>query len=56
MLYARALLLLDAGEQGPRWNVADAADALGMSSGRWNISNGGLLSRVLTRRCNEKSV
>jgi len=32
MLYARALLLLDAGEQGPRWNVADAADALGMTS------------------------
>jgi len=32
ILHARALLLLDAGEQGPRWNVADAADALGMSS------------------------
>ncbi len=32
ILYARALLLLDAGEYGPRWNVADAADALGVTA------------------------
>ncbi len=32
ILYARALLLLDAGEQGPCWNVVDVADALGVSS------------------------
>lgn len=29
--HARALLLLDAGEHGPKWKVADAADALGMT-------------------------
>lgn len=32
ILYARALLLLDAGEYGLKWNVADAAEALGMTS------------------------
>lgn len=32
ILHARALLLLDAGEHGPRWKVADAAEALGMTS------------------------
>lgn len=31
VLYARALLLLDAGACGPKWKVADAADALGMT-------------------------
>ena len=29
VLYARALLLLDAGEQGPKWLVANVAEALG---------------------------
>jgi len=29
VLYARALLLLDAGEQGPKWIVAKVAEALG---------------------------
>ncbi|HBH31268.1 MAG TPA: IS630 family transposase, partial [Desulfofustis sp.] len=29
---ARALLLCDAGEQGPAWRVADVADALGITS------------------------
>jgi len=29
VLYARALLLLDAGENGPRWVVAQVAEALG---------------------------
>lgn len=29
---ARALLLLDAGPQGPQWTVADTAEALGVSS------------------------
>jgi len=29
VLYARALLLLDAGEYGPKWLVANAAEALG---------------------------
>ncbi len=32
VLYARALLLLDAGEDGPKWIVAKAAEALGMTS------------------------
>ena len=31
VLYARALLLLDAGEHGPRWLVAKVAEALGMT-------------------------
>ena len=31
VLYARALLLLDAGAYGPQWKVEDAADALGMT-------------------------
>lgn len=30
-LYARALLLSDAGGQGPAWTVADTAEALGVS-------------------------
>ena len=30
ILHARALLLLDAGEDGPQWLVSDVADALGM--------------------------
>ncbi len=32
VLYARALLLLDAGEHGPRWIVANVAEALGVTS------------------------
>ena len=32
VLYARALLLLDAGEQGPKWTVAKVAEALGVTS------------------------
>lgn len=32
VLYARALLLLDAGEFGPRWLVADVAEALGVTT------------------------
>jgi hypothetical protein len=31
VLYARALLLLDAGEFGPRWLVADVGEALGIT-------------------------
>ncbi|MDD2901729.1 MAG: IS630 family transposase [Syntrophales bacterium] len=31
-LYARALLLCDAGPQGPAWNVADVAEAMGVTS------------------------
>lgn len=31
VLYARALLLLDAGEYGRKWNVTDVAEALGMT-------------------------
>jgi len=31
VLYARALLLLDAGEDGPRWIVAKVAEALGVT-------------------------
>jgi len=31
-IHARALLLCDAGENGPAWNVADAAEALGITS------------------------
>ncbi len=31
VLHARALLLLDAGEGGPKWKVAEAAEALGMT-------------------------
>lgn len=30
-LYARALLLCDAGPQGPAWSVADVAEALGVT-------------------------
>ena len=30
--HARALLLCDAGPEGPRWKVADIADALGVTS------------------------
>ena len=30
--YARALLLCDAGPEGPAWKVADVADALGVTS------------------------
>ncbi len=32
VLYARALLLLDAGEYGPKWVVARVAEALGTTS------------------------
>ncbi len=32
VLYARALLLLDAGEYGPRWVVAQVAEALGTTT------------------------
>ena len=32
VLYARALLLLDAGENGPRWVVARVSEALGITS------------------------
>jgi len=32
VLYARALLLLDAGEQGPKWIVAKVAEALGTTT------------------------
>jgi len=32
VLYARALLLLDAGEHGPNWLVAKVAEALGVTS------------------------
>jgi len=32
VLYARALLLLDAGEYGPKWVVAQVAEALGTTS------------------------
>jgi hypothetical protein len=32
VLYARALLLLDAGEYGPKWIVAKVAEALGTTS------------------------
>jgi transposase len=31
-IHARALLLCDAGERGPAWNVADVAEALGITS------------------------
>jgi transposase len=31
-IYARALLLCDAGTGGPAWNVSDVAEALGVSS------------------------
>jgi transposase len=31
-IYARALLLCDAGPEGPAWAVADVADALGVTS------------------------
>jgi transposase len=31
-IHARALLLCDAGENGPAWNVADVAEALGITS------------------------
>lgn len=32
VLYARALLLLDAGEHGPAWKVAEVAEATGVTS------------------------
>ncbi len=32
ILHARALLLLDAGEHGPRWNVSAVSDAIGLST------------------------
>ena len=32
VLYARALLLLDAGENGPKWIVAKVSEALGITS------------------------
>ena len=32
VLYARALLLLDAGEFGPRWLVANVAEAIGVTT------------------------
>jgi hypothetical protein len=32
VLYARALLLLDAGEYGPKWIVAKVAEALGVTT------------------------
>ncbi|MCK5794519.1 MAG: IS630 family transposase [Anaerolineales bacterium] len=32
VLYARALILLDAGEDGPKWGVAQVAEALGTTS------------------------
>ena len=31
-LYARSLLLCDAGPEGPAWSVADAAEAMGVTS------------------------
>ena len=32
VLYARALLLLDAGERGPHWNVGKVAEAIGVTA------------------------
>ncbi len=32
ILHARALLLLDAGDYGPKWKVSDVADAIGITS------------------------
>ena len=32
VLYARALLLLDAGEHGPKWTVGKVAEALGVTT------------------------
>lgn len=32
VLHARALMLLDAGEDGPRWKVGEVSEALGMTS------------------------
>jgi hypothetical protein len=32
VLYARALLLLDAGEYGPKWQVAKVAEAIGVTT------------------------
>ena len=32
VLYARALLLLDAGEHGPKWQVAKVAEAIGVTT------------------------
>ena len=32
VLYARALLLLDAGEYGPKWTVGKVAEAIGVTS------------------------
>jgi len=32
ILHARALLLLDAGEYGPKWKVANVANAIGMTT------------------------
>ena len=32
IMYARALLLLDAGEYGPKWQVAQVAEAVGTTS------------------------
>jgi transposase len=55
---ARALLLCDAGEEGPAWNVADVAIALGVSSRsiehlkRRFVENG--LEAALSRKVREK--
>jgi hypothetical protein len=37
-IHARALLLCDAGVDGPAWNVADVATALGVTSRALNTS------------------
>ena len=37
VLYARALLLLDAGEYGPKWVVAQVAEALGTTTRKNNL-------------------
>jgi hypothetical protein len=57
-LYARALLLCDAGPEGPRWTVADTAEALGVTPRTIEhlkkrfVEEG--LERALTRKQPEK--
>ncbi|MEX1216497.1 hypothetical protein [Saccharospirillum sp.] len=37
-IHARALLLCDAGADGPAWTVANVAEALGVTLELWNTS------------------
>ena len=55
VLHARALLLLDAGEHGPKWKMADAADALGLTPRTLEHLKARFVERGLEETCCAKN-